>query len=140
MRHLMFMLGVLAATGLFAARADESTLLADLRAKIVGIWKHEHRQIGVQADTIKTYGADGSYSATSKIRMFGAKSEVNYEGKWEILSGPVLRLKVTKTNNRLYVPVGTVYLMKDLKIEGGVMTYTHDGKPNREVRQKTLTE
>lgn len=137
---LAFVLAIPGLTG-FAARADEQVeQLATLKADIVGIWKHAHRQIGVAADTLKTYDADGTYSATSKIRILGAKSEVDYEAKWEILSGPILRLTVTKTSNRLYVPMGEVYLMKDLKIEDGVMTYTLEGKPDREVRKKTDTE
>lgn len=107
-----------------------------LKSEIVGKWKHEHRQIGVSADTIKTYAADGSYKATSEVSMLGAKSGVDYEGKWEILDGPILRLTVTKTNNRLYVPNNAVYEMIDLKIENGVMTYNHKGKAERETRLK----
>lgn len=134
----VFVLGILGLTG-FASRADDQAQLATLKADIVGVWKHEHRQVGVKADTLKTYGVDGSFSATSRVRIMGANSGVDYEGKWEILSGPILRLTVTKTNNRLYVKKGTVYLVKDLKIEDGVMTYVLEEKPNREVRQKTDT-
>lgn len=130
--HLILILVAAVPTG----EADESANLAALKVKIAGTWMHEHRQLGVQADTLKKYGADGSYSATSQIRMLGKNSTVEYEGKWEILTGPVLRLKVTKTSNRLFVPKDAVYEMKDLEIEGDVMTYQHDGKANREVRQE----
>ena len=123
---------VMAAGTLVAADEDLTTI----EAKIVGVWKHEHRQLGVQADTFKTYGADGSYRATSAVRMLGTNSGVDYEGKWEILPGPVLRLTVTKTNNRLYVPMGAVYRMEGLKIEEGVMSYMHKGAAEREVRQE----
>ncbi|MEM7010337.1 MAG: hypothetical protein AAF585_02535 [Verrucomicrobiota bacterium] len=122
-----------------AALVNLSVVWADngsLKSEIVGDWKHEHRQIGVSADTIKTYAADGTYKASSKVSMLGAKSGVDYEGKWEILDGPILRLTVTKTNNKLYVSSDAVYEMKDLKIENGVMTYKHKGKAERETRVK----
>ena len=119
---------------LLPAAAEDAETKA-LSAKIVGKWKHEHRQIGVQANTIKTYNADGSYFASSTVRLVGKTSGVNYEGRWEILPDRTLRLKVTKTNNRLFVPMGEVYLMKNLQIKDGVMTYARKGKPNREIRQ-----
>lgn len=137
MKIPILMIVTIAATGMVSRADEEAAVLAALKGKIAGVWKHEHRQIGVQADTLKTYRPDGSYRATSKIRMLGVDSSVDYEAKWEILPGPVLRLTVTKTSNRLYVPMGKVYLMKNLKIEGNLMTYRHDGKPNREVRQKS---
>ncbi len=83
-----------------------------------------------------TYLADGSFSARSKIRIMGVNTSVDYKGKWEILSGPAFRLKVTKTSNRLYVPNGKVYLMKGFQIKGDRMSYTHENKPGSEARQK----
>ena len=139
MRTLTIILGILA-LALPAGLADDAAQLDALRKKIAGTWKHQHRQIGVQADTLKKYGADGSYSARSHVRMLGKNASVDYEGTWEILPGPILRLKVSKSSNRLFVPKDAIYTMENLEIEGDVMTYSHDGKDNREVRQEGQIE
>lgn len=117
------------------ASGADSAEIASLKAELAGVWLHQHRQLGVSAETIKTYHADGRYVGQSKVSMLGTTSGVNYEGRWTILPDRTLRIEVTKTDNRLYVPMGEVYLMKNLEIKDGVMTYEHKGKPDKETRR-----
>ncbi|MFT5470729.1 MAG: hypothetical protein ACI8UO_005860 [Verrucomicrobiales bacterium] len=104
--------------------------------QLPGKWKHEHRQLGVSADTFKVYKADGTFTAVSKINLIGIDTAVAYKGTWAFLKSGSLRLQVKESSNTLYVGDDDVFLLKGVKIVEGVMSYEHDGDPNREVQLK----
>lgn len=124
---------------LLVFQLSSSIALADAEAmsqQLPGKWKHEHRQLGVSADTFKIYAEDGTFKATSKIKMIGVDTAVVYEGTWKFVNDTTLRLEVNKSSNGLFVADDAVYVLKGVKIKDGVMTYKHDGDANKEVRLK----
>ena len=122
---------ILGMNGIFLAEAN-----AEIETKILGQWRYEGKQAGATITSVAEFQKDGSYLCQMTVSIFGVKTKLNFQGKWQVEEDRDVIITVTKTSNRVLLPKGKVMRKVSVRIEDGVMTYLYDGKEEREVKLK----
>ncbi|MGK0184743.1 MAG: hypothetical protein ACI9R3_000517 [Verrucomicrobiales bacterium] len=110
-----------------------STASAELDEDILGKWSYKGKQAGATIESIAEFAADGVYSCTMQVSIFGTQSKILFKGEWQLEEENIV-IKVTETNSPLFLPKGKVMRKQSVKIVENVMTYQYAGKAEREER------
>jgi hypothetical protein len=115
-------------------QAAEEKAAAHYRKMLVGTWKFEMKQEGMQASGLTTYRADGTSESKGQFDIGGQKSDFSAEAKWTV-KGNKLSFQVTKTSDAESMPVGLKWTETIVRINDKEFHYLDDeGKEQVEKR------
>jgi hypothetical protein len=115
-------------------KAAEEKAATHYRKQLVGTWKFEIKQEGMEATGVTTYRPDGTSSSTGQFDVGGKKTEFSAEAKWTV-KGNKLSFEVTKTSDAESMPVGLKWSETIVRINDKEFHYLDDeGKEQLEKR------
>jgi hypothetical protein len=115
-------------------QAAEEKAATHYRKQLIGTWKFEIKQEGMQASGLTTYRADGTSESKGSFDIGGQKSEFSAEAKWTV-KGNQLSFQVTKTSDPESMPVGLKWTETIVRINDKEFRYLDDeGKEQIEKR------
>jgi hypothetical protein len=114
--------------------AAEEKAATHYRKLLVGTWKFEIKQEGMQATGLTTYRPDGTSESKGRFDVGGQKTEFSAEAKWTV-KGNKLSFQVTKTSDAESMPVGLKWTETIVRINDKEFHYLDDeGKEQIEKR------
>jgi hypothetical protein len=115
-------------------QAAEEKAAAHYRKMLIGTWKFEMKQEGMQATGLTTYRPDGTSESKGQFDVGGKKIDFSAEAKWTV-KGNKLSFQVTKTSDAESMTVGLKWTETITRINDKEFRYLDDeGKEQVEKR------
>jgi hypothetical protein len=107
-----------------------------IEEQILGQWTYEGKHSGSKIRSVATFKPEGRYACSMTVSFLGVQTKISFEATWEVVDDDDVVIKVTKSSNKLLMPVGKVMKKEGVSFQNDVMTYQHDGKAEKETRAK----
>ena len=119
-------------------QAAEEKAAAHYRKLLVGTWKFEIKQEGMQAAGLTTYRPDGTSESKGQFDVGGQKIDFSAEAKWSV-KGNKLSFLVTKTSDAESMPVGLKWTETIVRINDKEFRYLDD-EGHEQVEKRVVEE
>ena len=98
---------------------------SQLSQLIIGKWKYERREGGLEVKGTSTYTTAGKVMIKAKMRVADRKINIDAEGNWFIENG-ILVTTVTKTNIPEIMPNGSILKDTIIKLDNKIFKYSNE--------------